>query len=132
MIRANQYSNLPFDVPNRLIAWGTISLPRRFSIAPIFEVRSGFPYSVRDAQQDFVGVRNSDRTRFPTFLSMDAEFAKEFQVTKKYGVRLSLKAFNLTNHFNPRDVHANITDPMFGQFFAPYHRFFSGGFDVLF
>ena len=132
VIRANEYSNLPFDVPNRLIAWGTISLPRRFSIAPIFEVRSGFPYSVRDAQQDFVGVRNSDRTRFPTFLSMDAEFAKEFQVTKKYGVRLSLKAFNLTNHFNPRDVHANIADPMFGQFFAPYHRFFSGGFDVLF
>lgn len=132
VIRANQYSNLPFDVPNRLIAWGTISLPRRFSIAPIFEVRSGFPYSVRDAQQDFVGVRNSGRTRFPTFLSLDSEFAKEFQVTKKYGVRLSLKVFNLTNHFNPRDVHANIADPLFGQFFAPYHRFFSGGFDVLF
>ena len=132
VIRANQYSNLPFDVPKRLIAWGTINLPRRISIAPIFEVRSGFPYSVRNAQQDFVGVRNSDRTRFPTFLSLDSEFAKEFQVTKKYGVRLSLKVFNLTNHFNPRDVHANVADPLFGQFFAPYHRFFSGGFDVLF
>ncbi len=132
VIRANQYSNLPFDVPKRLIAWGTINLPRRISIAPIFEVRSGFPYSVRNAQQDFVGVRNSDRTRFPTFLSLDSEFAKDFQVTKKYGVRLSLKVFNLTNHFNPRDVHANVADPLFGQFFAPYHRFFSGGFDVLF
>jgi hypothetical protein len=132
VIRANEYSNLPFDVPNRLIAWGTINLPRRISIAPIFEVRSGFPYSVRDAQQDFVGVRNSDRTRFPAFLSLDAEFAKEFQVTKKYGVRLSLKIFNLTNHFNPRDVHANVADPLFGQFFAPYHRFISGGFDILF
>jgi hypothetical protein len=132
VIRANQYSNLPFDVPNRLIAWGTFNLPRRISIAPIFEARSGFPYSVRDAQQDFVGVRNSDRTRFPTFLSLDSEFAKEFQLTKKYSVRLSLKVFNLTNHFNPRDVHANVADPLFGQFFAPYHRFFSGGFDVVF
>lgn len=132
VIRANQYSNLPFDVPNRLIAWGTISLPHRISIAPIFEARSGFPYSVRDAEQSFVGTRNSDRTRFPAFVSLDAEFAKEFQVTKKYGVRLSLRGFNLTNHFNPRNVHANIADPKSGEFFAPYHRFFSGGFDILF
>ncbi len=132
VIRANQYSNLPFDVPNRLIAWGTISLPHRFSIAPIFEARSGFPYSIVDAAQNFVGTRNSGQTRFPAFVSLDAEFAKEFQVTKKYGVRLSLRGFNLTNHFNPRDVHANTADPQYGQFFAPYHRFFSGGFDIRF
>jgi len=79
-----------------------------------------------------VGTRNSDSTRFPTFVSLDAEFAKEFQVTQKYGVRLSLRGFNLTNHFNPRNVHANTADPQYGRFFAPYHRFFSGGFDVLF
>ena len=132
VIRQNQYSNLPFDVPNRLLAWGTINLPRRITIAPIFEVRSGFPYSVRDAEQNFVGVRNSDQTRFPTFLSLDAEIAKEFQLTKKYGVRLSLRVFNATNHFNPRDVRANTADPRFGEFFASYHRFFSGGFDIIF
>ena len=132
VIRQNQYSNLPFDVPNRLLAWGTINLPRRIIIAPIFEMRTGFPYSVRDAQQDFVGVRNSDQTRFPGFLSLDAEIAKEFQVTKKYGVRLSLRVFNATNHFNPRDVRANTADPRFGEFLSSYHRFFSGGFDIIF
>ena len=132
VIRQNQYSNLPFDVPNRLLAWGTINLPRRITIAPIFEARTGFPYSVRDAEQNFVGVRNSDQTRFPTFLSLDAEIAKEFQVTKKYGVRLSLRVFNATNHFNPRNVRANTADPRFGEFFASYHRFFSGGFDIIF
>jgi hypothetical protein len=132
VIRQNQYSNLAFDVPNRLLAWGTINLPRRITIAPIFEVRSGFPYSVRDGEQNFVGIRNSDQTRFPTFLSLDAEVAKEFQLTKKYGVRLSLRVFNATNHFNPRDVHANTADPHFGEFFASYHRFFSGGFDIIF
>jgi hypothetical protein len=132
VIRQNQYSNLPFDVPNRLLAWGTINLPRRITIAPIFEVRSGFPYSVRDAEQNFVGIRNSDQTRFPTFLSLDAEIAKEFQVTKKYGVRLSLRVFNATNHFNPRDVRSNTDDPQFGEFFSSYHRFFSGGFDIIF
>jgi hypothetical protein len=132
VIRQNEYSNLPFDVPNRLLAWGTINLPRRITIAPIFEARTGFPYSVRDAEQNFVGVRNSDQTRFPAFLSLDAEMAKEFQVTKKYGVRLSLRVFNATNHFNPRNVRANTADPRFGEFFASYHRFFSGGFDIIF
>ena len=132
VIRPNQYSNLPFDVPNRLLAWGTISLPHRITLSPIFEVRSGFPYSVRDAEQNFVGVRNSNQTRFPRFLALDAEVAKEFQVTKKYGVRLSLRGFNLTNHFNPRDVRANLADPRFGEFFASYRRYFTGGFDIIF
>lgn len=132
VIRENQYSNLPFDVPNRLLAWGTISLPRRLTISPIFEARTGFPFSVRDAEQNFVGVRNANQRRFPTFISLDTEFAKEFQVTKKYGVRLSLRVSNLTDHFNPRDVRANIADPHFGEFFASYHRFFSGGFDLIF
>ncbi len=85
-----------------------------------------------DEKQDFVGVRNFDLTRFPTFLSLDLELAKEFQLTKKYGVRLSVLGFNLTNHFNPRDVHANIADRQFRQFFASYRRYFSGGFDILF
>jgi hypothetical protein len=53
-------------------------------------------------------------------------------VTKKYGVRLSLRGFNLMNHFNPRDVHANTADPQFGKFFASYRRYFTGGFDILF
>jgi len=132
VVRQTQFSNLPFDVPNRFIAWGTVSLPHRITIAPIIEARTGFPYSVRDAQQNFVGVRNSDHTRFPAFFALDAEIAKEFQVTKKYGVRLSLRGFNLTDHFNPRDVRANIADPHFREFFASYRRYFTGGFDILF
>ena len=132
VVRQNQYSNLPFDVPNRFIAWGTVALPHRLTIAPIIEARTGFPYSVRDAEQNFVGVRNSDQTRFPAFFALDAEVAKEFQVTKKYGVRLSLRGFNLTDHFNPRDVRSNIADPHFREFFASYRRYFTGGFDILF
>jgi hypothetical protein len=132
IIRPNQYSYLPFDVPHRFLAWGTISLPRRITFAPIIEARSGFPYSVRDVAQNFVGVRNANSTRFPFFFAFDAEIAKEFQVTKKYGVRLSLRGFNLTDHFNPRDVRSNLADPRFGQFLAPYRRYFTGGFDIIF
>lgn len=132
VIRPNQYSNLAFDVPDRLVAWGKVSLPKRSSISPIIEWRSGFPFSARDQQQNFVGIRNSDQTRFPRFLSVDLELAKEFRLTKKYGARLSVMGFNLTNHFNPRDVHANIADPQFRGFFATYRRYFTGGFDILF
>ena len=132
ILRGNQYSQLPTDAPHRLLAWGAIALPERFSLAPILEVRTGFPYAVRDGAQDFVGLPNSDATRFPRFVALDLEIAKELQVTKKYAVRLSLRGFNLTNHFNPRDVHANVEDPLFGQFLSSYRRYFTGGFDVLF
>jgi len=132
VIRPNQFSYLPFDVPHRLIAWGTVALPNRISISPIIEARSGFPFSVRDAEQNFLGVRNSSLTRFPAFFAVDTEISKEFQVTKKYGVRLSLKIFNLTDHFNPRNVRANTADPAFGQFSSSYGRYFTGGFDILF
>jgi hypothetical protein len=132
VIRPNQYSNLPFDVPDRFIAWGTIALPHRITVAPIIEARTGFPFSVLDAEQNFVGVRNSDRTRFPSFFALDIEVAKEFQVTKKYAVRPSLKVFNLTDHFNPRDVRANIADPRFSEFLSSYRRYFTGGFDIIF
>jgi len=87
---------------------------------------------VRDAEQNFVGVRNSVAMRFPTFFALEVGVAKEFQVTKRYCVRLSVRAFNLTDHFNPRNVRNNIADPKFGEFFAPYRRYFTGGFDIIF
>ena len=132
VVRDNQYSAQPSDAPNRFLAWGTVSLPRHFSVAPLFEARSGFPYAVVDEEQNFVGVRNAPTTRFPRFLALDLEVAKELKVTEKYAVRLSLRVFNLTNHFNPRDVHANSADPQFGQFLASYRRYFTGGFDIVF
>lgn len=130
VIRPNQFSRLPFDVPHRLLGLGTIALPRRISVAPIFELRSGFPYSVLDQGQNFVGVRNG--SRFPRFIALDAEVAKEFQISKKYGVRISVRGFNLINHFNPRNVRVNLGDPGFGRFFASYRTYVAGGFDIIF
>ena len=132
IIRKNQYSNLPTDVPNRLLAWGNISLPKKITLSPIFEWRSGFPYSILDNEQNYVGLRNANNRRFPHFLSLDMEISRDFQVTAKYGIRLSLRAFNLTNHFNPRNVRNNLSDPDFGKFINNYRRYFTGGFDIIF
>ncbi|MGI8466860.1 MAG: hypothetical protein ACR2N3_00200, partial [Pyrinomonadaceae bacterium] len=132
LVRANQFSNLSTDVPNRLLAWGNIALPRKINVSPILEWRSGFPYSIIDQNQNFVGTRNAGGQRFPKFFSLDAELSKDFQVTKKYAARLSLKVFNLTNHFNPRNVRNNLGDPRFGTFINNYRRYLTGGFDIIF
>jgi hypothetical protein len=132
VIRPNQYSRLPYDTPNRLLSWGSVALPLRFALSPIVEWRNGFPYSIRDAEQTFVGERNATGHRFPSFFALDLEASKDIQLTPRYAVRLSVRGFNITNHFNPRNVRANIADPGFGQFLASYRRYFTGGFDIIF
>jgi hypothetical protein len=34
----------------------------------------------------------------------------------KYTLRFLVSGFNLTNHFNPLDVHANLSNPLSGVF----------------
>ena len=50
----------------------------------------------------------------------------------KYGVRVSVSGFNLTNHFNPEAVHGNVADPASGYFFGHRGRRFTVDFDFLF
>jgi len=132
IVRRNQYTNLPGDLPNRFLAWGLIRLPWKMRVAPIVEYRNGFPYAVVDAGQDYVGVPNSDRTRFPNFYSLDARVSKDFQVSKKYTLRLSVTGYNITNHFNPAVVRNNIADRDFGTFFGNTRRRLRLDFDVIF
>jgi hypothetical protein len=130
LLRADQFSNLPFDTPHRFISYGTFHLPLKVIVSPIFEARTGFPYSVVDQNQNFVGVRNSDNTRFPTFVALDLAVSKQFPLWRKYKARITGKVFNLTDHFNPRDVQNNIVSPQFGQFFSNLRRFYTADFEI--
>jgi hypothetical protein len=130
VIRPNQFSNLPADLPNRFLAWGLVQLPHGFRVAPLVEIRSGFPYALTDAAQNFVGVPNANR--FPTFVSLDSRVSKDFKLNPKYTFRFSVSGFNLTNHFNPEAVHSNVADPASGLFFGQRGRHFTADFDVLF
>ena len=49
---------------------GLIQLPLGFRIAPVFEYRSGFPYAVTGAYQNYVGLPYANR--FPRFVSLDS------------------------------------------------------------
>jgi hypothetical protein len=136
-LRPDQFSNLPGDLPNRFLAWGFVNLPGKTQLAPIFEYWDGRPYAYLAAARNYLGIPNSDNTRFPKFLSpkflsLDARLLKDIEVSSKYTLRFSVSGFNLTNHFNALDVHANIPDPEVGGFFGNYQRRFRLDFDVIF
>jgi hypothetical protein len=132
IIPRDLFSQRPEDLPNRVLTWGVFSLPWKLRVYPVVEYRSGSPYAVVDVGRNYAGVPYSDRYRYPNFFSSDARISKDIPFRHKYTVRFSVSGFNLTNHFNPLDVHANLSDPLHGVFFGNYARRFRGDFDVLF
>lgn len=130
IIRPNQFGTLPTDLPNRFLAWGVVQLPAGFRVAPMFEYRNGFPYIITDALQNYVGVPYQNR--FPNFLSIDSRVSKDFIVSPKYTIRLSLSGFNLTDHFNPEGLHADIADPAYGGYLGQHGRRYTADFDIVF
>ena len=129
VVRANQYSTLPFDIPHRFLTYGEVAAPHGFTVMPALEIRSGFPFSFVNDRLDFVGVRN--RARFPIFLSLDATVLKSFTLPfldKK--ARAGVIVFNLTNHFNPRDVQNNLGSSHSGQFFNSLGPSVRGKFEI--
>lgn len=122
VFRANEYGPLPWDAPHRFLVLGQLKAPFGLMVSPAIEIRSGFPFSAVNERLDFVGAR--DRAgRFPIFLSIDTQVTKAFTIPrfipKLEGkkARVGAAVFNLTNHFNPRDVQNNLGSLQFGQFF---------------
>ncbi len=96
------------EVPHRLLAWATVSLPRKIVVSPALDWHTGFPFSRVDAQRRYVGTPNS--VRLPPSLAIDLTVYKGFDI-KQREVNLGLQVFNLTGHFNPRDAYAVIGTP---------------------
>lgn len=135
VIRENFFGTLPSNVPNRFVTWGDFKLPRDWTVSPVFDVHTGFPYSAIDLYQNYVGVPNS--LRFPTFASLDLKVTKDIRISflprlRNHKIRAGLAVFNLTNHSNPRDVYNNITSPYYGHFVGLQHQFYGAYFDILY
>jgi len=112
IIRPNAYARLPFDAPHRFLMWGVLQLPWKMTLSPVVEWRSGFPYSVVQEDQSYLGEPNS--ARYPAFLSIDAQLTRDFTIMK-YDVTAGVKITNITDHYNPRNVIANVASPRFGD-----------------
>jgi hypothetical protein len=120
IIRANEDSLSPTDVPNRLIVRGTIGLPGKWVISPVYEWRSGFPWSAVDEFQDYVGPRNRSG-RLPSVNSLDFSLVRRLKVLK-YRFTGGIKIYNAFDRGNERDVLTNLTSPDYGKFFNPIQR----------
>jgi Carboxypeptidase regulatory-like domain len=121
VIRPNAYGIQPSDVPNRVLAWGYITLPKKFVFSPVADIHSGFPYSNVDVLQNYVGIANS--LRFPVYFSLDVKLSREFTVhmpfkenAKRRKISIGVFSLDVTNRLNPHDVFSNIASPIFGQF----------------
>jgi len=123
VIRSNVYGILPYDVPNRIVTWGIISLPKSLKFSPILDVHSGYPYSNIDTLQNYVGTPNGQR--FAEFFTLDVKIYRQFRIPflgsehgkgKGHHVRLGFYSLNVTNHGNFNAVYNNVTAPNFGQF----------------
>jgi hypothetical protein len=124
VIRPDERGPLPWDAPNRVLLWGSISLPRGFTVFPVLDLRTGFPFSNVDADRNFVGPRN-EAGRYPTFVSLDAQVTKRLRLFH-HNATIGLKVFNITDHFNPRDYQGNLASPDFGRFDNSVGRTFRG------
>ncbi len=106
-------ARLATDAPQRVLAWGTFTLPAGFAVSPAVDWHSGFPYSVVDARQTYVGGPNT--RSFPDFFSLDVVLYKSLTIARKH-VKMNVQVFNVTNHFNPRDVFDTLGGPQSGTF----------------
>ena len=133
VVRPNEYGLLPFDAPHRFLFYGQIDISKKYDIriAPLLEARSGFPFSKVDERLDYIGPRNA-AGRYPALLSLDVQITKGFKLPffKAKRARVGIALFNLTNHFNPRDVQNNIGSPNYGIFYNSLGTSVKAKFDL--
>jgi outer membrane receptor for ferrienterochelin and colicin len=121
VIRPNAYGVLPSDIPNRVLTWGYVTLPKKFVLTPVMDIHTGYPYSNVDVLQNYVGV--PDSLRFPIYFSLDVKLSRDFMIpmsfkdkTKRRKINIGVFSLDVTNRLNPHDVFNNVTSPLFGVF----------------
>jgi hypothetical protein len=129
VIEPDQRGRLPFDAPNRFLAWGEWSAPFKLTLLPVLDVHTGFPWSRINQEREFVGLRNSER--YPRFTSFDLQVTRPVKLPiprEKLKTRIGFSVFNLFNHFNPRDVQNDIDSARYAALFNGVGRTFRGKF----
>ena len=130
VIQPDARARLPFDAPNRVLFWADIAGPKKFTLIPVYDIHTGFPYSPWNEFHEYVGPRNE--RRYPRFESMDLQVTRPFALhlgeSRHLHVRAGFGVFNVFNHFNPRDVQNNVASNQFGEFFNDAWREYRGKF----
>jgi hypothetical protein len=129
VIQPDGQGRLSYDAPNRVVAWGEFKAPLKFTLMPVMDMHTGFPYSVQNSYRDYVGPRNSER--YPRFASMDLQVLRPVTFPfhgRHVHARAGISIFNLFDHFNPRDVQNIQESARFGHFYNDAWREYRGKF----
>ena len=113
LILENEQTLQPFEVPNRVLIWGILTLPRGITVTPGLEWRNGFAYT--RFTEDYAVVEGRNRAQFPHFFSADVAVTKNVTLFGK-DLDVGIQVYNLTSHENPRDVVSSLASPRFGEF----------------
>ena len=133
VIQPNDRGRLSYDAPNRVLFWGEFKAPWKVTVLPVYDIHTGFPYSVQNELRDYVGPRNSER--FPRFQSVDLQILRPVAIPfrdRHIKARVGFSVFNLFNHDNPRDVQTISESSHFGQFYNNAWREYRGKFVIEF
>ena len=134
VIQPNGQGRLPFDAPNRFLLSGEIQGPWKLAFVPVYDLHTGFPYSLQNEFREYVGPRNTHR--YPQFSSFDLQVSRPLSIPmggeRRLKTRVGLAVFNLFNQFNPRDVQNIEESARFGGFFNNAWREYRGKFVVEF
>ena len=128
-IEPDERGRLPFDAPNRFLAWGEWNAPLKLVVLPVLDVHTGFPWSEINQSREFVGLRDSER--LPRFTSFDLQVTRQVKLPfphEKLKARVGFSVFNLFNQFNPRDVQSDVESPRYAALFNSVGRTFRGKF----
>ena len=113
---------MPWNAPNRILGWAYLPLPRKnWAFSVLADMRSGFPFSIRDQNGIISGAVDSHT--YP--VNFDLNVAIERMLTFR-GYRFALRGGvdNLTNQANASAVNNVVGSPQFLQLFGKEGRHF--------
>jgi hypothetical protein len=129
-VQPNLRGPLAIDVPHRVLAWSIVQLPRRFTIAPFLEMRSGFPFTAIDDSWSIVGPAGA--YRLPWMATLDLSVHRVVSLPRGLpDARVGLKLYNLASTGTEREVQRDITRADFASRYDPVPRDFSIVFQFL-
>lgn len=114
---------LPWDTPNRWLSWAYLPTPwKKWAVAYLAEYRTGFPFSIQDANGQLVGSVN--QMRYPAFFELNLHLERTVGFRGQWwAVRAGF--INITNHKNPNVVNNVIGSPNFLYAYGGQSRAFN-------
>ena len=116
VIQPNGRGRLAFDAPNRVLLWGEIAGPEVDPRSGLltFTPDSLIPYRINSRVR-----RTAQHKPVSAIRVLRPQVSRRFllPLPNQVKARAGIGAFNLFNHFNPRDVQSNLASAQFGRIF---------------